>query len=455
MRLWLTLFLVTAIPTVFPAVTVQKPGLKLPPSARTNRDTVEKIFIQSYNAYKTFAWGHDDLTPESQSFYDGRNGWGEPDKLAWANTMDAQWVLGASIVDALTTLHIMGQMELFHEAVNFSSQIDFSDSHTPDTVSVFETTIRFLGGLLSAYELSDEKYPALLQKAKEIGDKMAYAWVANNSIPFGFLNFTTNEPIKDTSNIAEAGTLVLEWGTLSKYTKNDTYRQLAEGSFRHISTLASPFPGMVFQGIDPADGQSVGGYISWGGGCDSYYEYLIKYARLTNTDDPLFVNTWETAIDSSIHSLISIDFQTLTGGKLLNNQTIINYALDLIDGCWNTRHIRTGIGPEGFAYIASDGNYTGFDPPTEADLAFYDEHGFYVWSSDYILRPEVLESNFYAWRITGNTKYLDRATSAIASFRKYLPATVGFTGIEDVNDPASAKIDDMESFWFAEVLKYL
>jgi mannosyl-oligosaccharide alpha-1,2-mannosidase len=83
---------------------------------------------------------------------------------------------------------------LFAEAVNFSSKIDFSVSQTSDTVrcacsrfssgacfdnpfSVFETTIRYLGGLLSAYELSDNKFPVLVQKAKEVADKMAFVWV--------------------------------------------------------------------------------------------------------------------------------------------------------------------------------------------------------------------------------------------------------------------------------------
>ena len=71
------------------------------------------------------------------------------------------------------------------------------------------------------------------------------------------------------------------------------------------------------------------------------------------------------------------------------------------------------------------------------------------------MRPEVLESNFYAFRVTGYTKYLDRAASAIDSFNNYLAATNGFAGLYDANSVNSQKIDDTESFWFAEVLKYL
>jgi mannosyl-oligosaccharide alpha-1,2-mannosidase len=67
----------------------------------------------------------------------------------------------------------------------------------------------------------------------------------------------------------------------------------------------------------------------------------------------------------------------------------------------------------------------------------------------------VLESNFYAWRVTGNSTYLERAQSAIASFDKYLDTSTGYSGIGDVNDPNSAKVDETACYWFSEVLKYL
>jgi mannosyl-oligosaccharide alpha-1,2-mannosidase len=153
--------------------------------------------------------------------------------------------------------------------------------------------------------------------------------------------------------------------------------------------------------------------------------------------------------------------------------------LQLNDGCWNTyasdayvfpslrsanphlAHFRTGIGPEAFAYISADGAYTGNGNPSAEQLAFYLEHGYYITAADYIQRPEVLESNFYAWRVTGDTKYLDRARSAVASFNKYLStktktgSVTGFAGIYNVDNSTTTQIDETESFWFAEVLKYL
>ncbi|ESK85838.1 glycoside hydrolase family 47 protein [Moniliophthora roreri MCA 2997] len=452
---------------------VQKEGLVVPTSAYGNRDAVKQIFVDSYTAYKRFAFGHDDLLPLNQSFSDGRNGW------------------GATIIDAMGTMQIMGLDDWFNEAVDFAGKIDFSKSQTNDTVSVFETTIRYLGGLLSAYELSGQKHPILVQKAKEVADKMAFAWKSpGQQIPFGFLNFTTNEPIVDTSNIAEAGTLDLEWFTLSKYTRNDTYWVLSEGSTRAVATIPPPLPGLAAQGVDPAKTAAVGSYVTWGGGSDSYFEYLIKYARLTNTEDNFFADTWNLAVDSSIKFLLRespVGKHTyladqndrgqivgvsshlacfhggnwILGGRLMNNDTIVKIGLDLVDGCWNTyASTSTGIGPEFFGYFTT--NET--DPSNNNNLtpeqrAFNAINGFYPIDkySYYYLRPEVLESNFYAWRLTGDTKYLDRAASAVESFNTYLAAqeSGGYAGLKDVNNPSKGQLDASESFWFAEVLKYL
>ncbi|THG96636.1 hypothetical protein EW026_g5234 [Hermanssonia centrifuga] len=420
---------------------------------------------------RKYAWGHDDMTPVTKSFTDSRNGW------------------GATIVDALTTLYIMGEEDLFEEAVAFVGQIDYNISHTTDTVSVFETSIRYLAAALSAYELSGQKHPILVTKAKQVADKMSVAWVGSNTIPFGEVEFNSSTPQIATSNIAEAGTLTLEWSTLAKYTGNDTYRRLAEGSVRTIASLPDPLPGLAPQGIDPSTSTFTDAYLTWGGGSDSYFEYLIKYPRLTNTNDNVFADTWATAVDSSIkrlavtstvgnHLYLADQDDTgeivnvgshlacymagnwILGGKLLNNATIVDYALQLNDGCWNTyASTATGIGPEAFAYFSNKGNYTGQTVTPELQT-FFDQHGFFIetGSEYFYLRPEVLESNFYAWRATGDTKYLDRAASATSSFQKFLSAPAGFGGIWNVSDTVKSDdnfIDDTESFWFAEVMKYL
>lgn len=449
---------------------VQKPGLTLPTDydAKTQQDAVKGIFTDSYQAYRKFAFGHDELSPLSQNFSDPRNGW------------------GASIVDGMSTMSIMGLNDFLNEALNFTQSIDFTKSQTSDPVSLFETTIRYVAGLISTYELTGKQHKFLIDKATVLADKLTIAWSKGNTIPYNNLDFSKNEPAIETTGIAGAGTLTLEFDRLSTYTGNDTYRKLAVDTVKFIAGLPTPLPGLPAQGLAPQNGTSIGGYVTWGGGSDSYFEYLIKYARLTNTDDNLFADSWYTAVDSSIKTLAKTstvgdhlylaDFDEnrkirhvgshlecfhagnwLLGGKLMNNDTIVDIALRLNDACWNTyQGDATGIGPEAFAFISSDGDFTGpGNVVSAADRAFYEKHGYYITAADYIQRPEVLESNFYAWRVTGDKKYLDRAASAIASFKKYLSTPTGYAGINDVNDVNTSKIDDTESFWFAEVLKYL
>lgn len=283
LRRW---FLAALAASAVKAESVQKPGLQLPPSASVHQAAVKEIFVTSYEAYQTYAWGYDDLLPVSKTYFDGRNGW------------------GASIADAMSTMWIMGLTDWFEQAVNHTANTDFTISHTSDTVSLFETTIRYIGGFLSAYELSGEKYPVLVEKAQDLADQMAYAWVGNQAIPYSYIDFTNQQPTIDTSNIAEAGTLTMEWNRLSQYTGNSTYQTLAEKSVQHMIHMSTPLPGMPAQGINPTTGDSVGGYVTWGGGSDSYFEYLIKYARLTNTDDNSYADAWVTAVDTSMKTLL-------------------------------------------------------------------------------------------------------------------------------------------------------
>lgn len=108
-------------------------------------------------------------------------------------------VVGASIVDAMSTMKIMGLDDLFQNAVNFVSTIDFSQSKTASTVSVFESSIRYVGGLLSAFELNGNQPQILVQKAQQLADKLAIGFTSSPSpIPFGFIDFSSNQPVIDT-----------------------------------------------------------------------------------------------------------------------------------------------------------------------------------------------------------------------------------------------------------------
>ena len=122
----------------------------------------------AWNSYKEYAWGANELAPVSRR---GRNG-GE----IFGNTNN-----GASIIDSLSTLHIMGLDEEFELGRNWTAkEFDFNKVCSP--TSVFETTIRFVGGLLSAYALS--KDPMFLEKAMQVADSLLPAFETPFGVPY-------------------------------------------------------------------------------------------------------------------------------------------------------------------------------------------------------------------------------------------------------------------------------
>ena len=84
----------------------------------------------------------------------------------------------------------MGLDDLFAQAIETVSTVDFTKSRTSDLVSVFESTIRHVGGALSAYEQSGCKYPILVEKAQQLADQLAFAWVGVSFANFFSLVFS-------------------------------------------------------------------------------------------------------------------------------------------------------------------------------------------------------------------------------------------------------------------------
>lgn len=148
----------------------------------------------------------------------------------------------------------------------------------------------------------------------------------------------------------------------------------------------------------------------------------------------------------------------ILGGLTLDNQDYIDYGLELVNGCHETyKFTETKIGPEVFRWQDSKlaTNASNNQPPPSEWADFYSEAGFWISASSYVLRPEVIEGFYYAYRATGDSKYQDWAWDAFVAINTTTSAGVGFSAIEDVNAPGGGeKSDFQESFWFAEVLKY-
>ncbi|CAN6675032.1 hypothetical protein TRVA0_080S00210 [Trichomonascus vanleenenianus] len=176
---------------------------------RTRREAVRRAMQISWQQYRHYAWGYDEIKPVSQT--------GSNPFLAWA----------ATIVDSLDTLKIMGLEAEYREALNYIAQIDFTSTFRKD-IPLFETVIRYLGGLLAAYDLSEGKDAILLTKAKELADNLIGAFDTPNRMPMTFYQWTD----KDTrlkyragtdSGFSEVATLALEFTRLAQLSGNDTY----------------------------------------------------------------------------------------------------------------------------------------------------------------------------------------------------------------------------------------
>ncbi|KAH7104875.1 seven-hairpin glycosidase [Auriculariales sp. MPI-PUGE-AT-0066] len=455
------------------AGSIQKDGLQVPQEYVQYRETVKQMFLDGYGVYNSM------LSVKMRSTQWLMTTFVAPFTASKPSLREPPWRVGCHHrrLDVYNAHY--GSSDLYAEGLDHVKNTDFSKSD--GIVSLFETTIRYIGGMLSSYELNGKKDQALVDAARVLGDKLAFAWVDSNVLPYNSVNFRNNSAMPNSAGPAEAGTLILEWGRLSEHTGNDTYLRLTDKAFRALATLTDTLlPALPGGSLNAENAAPVDSHITWGGGTDSYLEYLIKYARLSNNADMLWVNTWKTAVDSSLahlaqrtetknwlmladmnqggklssfgsHLACFTGGNWIMGGKLIGNDTILQAGLELTDACMNT-------------YTSTAWRFKGDDSagqlhpldPQDDPSSFEKEHGFSIGTATYQLRPEVLESNFYAWRATGETKYLDNAVAAINAFQKYLKVeSGGYAVLQDVNHPENGIIDNTPSFFFAETLKYL
>lgn len=183
------------------------------PAAKADRErklnVIKGVFKRSWDGYREYAWLQDELSPVSGKFRNPFAGW------------------GATLVDALDTLWIMGLKEEFDEAAKAVDHIDFTT--TPNArIPMFETTIRYLGGLLAAYDLSERKYPNLLKKAVELAELLMSAFDTPNRMPITYYYWSpafADEPgvASERVVLAEIGSLSVEFTRLAQLTGEHKY----------------------------------------------------------------------------------------------------------------------------------------------------------------------------------------------------------------------------------------
>lgn len=419
------LLLATASALVVAAANPQSDAANIDQAAMAQR--VRQEFLHAWNGYKQYAWGHDELRPLSQTYYD------------WYGTS-----LYMTPVDALDTMILMG---LNKQADEDRALIDDHLSFDKDIyVKNFEITIRMLGGLLSSYELTKDN--RLLALAEDLANRLLPAFNSPTGMPYAYVNLKTGKVRDPETNPAEVGTLLLEFGTLSKLTGKPVYYDKAKQAVVALYNRRSNI-GLVGDGVNVETGKWTGTDSSVSGGIDSYYEYLLKSWLLFGDKD------CERMWDASIAAL---------------NKYVADYAPT---GLWYG-HLDMNTGKRtGTFFGALDAYFPGElvlsgDVPRARRL---EDSSFKMWNlygiepevlnystmkvvyGGYPLRPEIIESAFYLHYFTNDPQYLRMGNAFFDDLVKYCRTPVAYAALKDVR--TKQKTDDMESFFLAETLKYL
>jgi ER degradation enhancer, mannosidase alpha-like 2 len=396
------------------------------PEAKRIAAEVKAEFLHAWRGYERHAWGHDALKPLSKTHHD----WYDESLLM-------------TPVDALDTMILMG---LTAEADKTRALIVEKLSFDKDLyVKNFEITIRLLGGLLSGYQMTNDK--RLLALAEDLGRRLLPAFDSPTGLPYMYVNLRTGAVRGVETNPAETGTLLFEFGTLSKLTGNPVFYAKAKRALVETYKRRSPL-GLVGDGIDVETGKWTGTQSHLSGGIDSYYEYLWKCWLLFGDRDCLAM--WRVSVEAANKHLADEVRGRLWYGSAdmaTGRRTETTYGA--LDAFWPAVLAHSGDLGRARRLQASSfamWNLHGIEPET------LDYKTMKVTRAGYPLRPEIVESTYYLHRITRNPEYRAMGRKLFGDFVKHCRTEAGYAALASV--VTKEKKDEMESFVLAETFKY-
>ena len=394
--------------------------------AREVAARVRTEFLHAWSNYEKYAWGHDALKPLTKTPHD------------WYGQS-----LLMTPVDALDTLILM---KLDGEADKARALIVKDLSFDRDVyVKNFEITIRLLGGLLSSYQLTNDK--RLLDLAEDLGNRLLPAFNSPTGLPYVYVNLRTGQVRDPKTNPAETGTLLLEFGMLSKLTGKPIFYEKAKRALVETFKRRSPI-GLVGSTINAETGawSDPDSHIS--GGIDSYYEYLWKCWLLFGDKDCL--EMWQASIPA-INQYLADE----VGGELWYGHADMNTG----------KRTDTQYGAlDAFfpAVLAHSGDVARARRLQNSSFKMWNLHGIepeiidykamQIVYNGYHLRPEIVESTYYLHHFTRDPQYRKMGETIFDDFVKYCRVDSGYAALKDV--VTKEKRDEMESFVLAETFKY-
>jgi len=391
---------------------------------------VKAEFLHAWNGYKKYAWGHDDLKPLSKTYHDW---YPQPLLMTPVDSLDTMIIMEMDDEVATTKKYIL-------ENLSFDKDME---------VQNFEITIRLLGGLLTNYQLTGDK--RFLDLAEDLGNRLLPVFESPTGLPYRYVNLKTGKVSKPVSNPAETGTLMIEFGTLSKLTGKPIFYDKAKRALVETYNRRSKIA-LVGEWINVETGEWTNTDSHISGAIDSYYEYLLKCSLLFG--DPDCKRMWNDSI-SAINKYLADEFSGEVGKELWYGHADMNTG---------ARRATTYGALDAFfpAVLAMSGdlkraerlqdssfrmwNHAGLEPEE------FDYRARKIVSPGYPLRPEIVESTYYLYRYTKDRKYLLMGEKLWRDFVKYCRTEDGYAALKSV--VTKEKNDSMQSFLFAETFKY-
>ncbi|XP_036390334.1 ER degradation-enhancing alpha-mannosidase-like protein 1 [Megalops cyprinoides] len=428
------------------------------------RGMAKEMFYFGYDNYMKYAFPEDELNPIDCQ---GRG----PDVLNPSN-ININDVLGnysLTLIDTLDTLLVLGNVSEFHRAVKLV--IDTVSFDKDSTVQVFEANIRILGSLISAHILlTDSKQPfgnvgledyddELLHLAHDLAVRLLPAFEnTSTGIPYPRVNLKSGVPpdsINETCT-AGAGSLLVEFGILSRLIGDSTFEWVARRAVRALWNLRSNETGLLGNVVNIQTGQWVGKQSGLGAGMDSFYEYLLKsYILFGEKED----YTMFKAAYESIQNHLRRGREECNEGEgdpplyvnvnMFNGQ-IMNTWIDSLQAFFPGLQVLNGDVENAICLHAF------YYAIWKRFGALPERYNWQLQAPDvlfYPLRPELVESTYLLYQATKNPFYLHVGMDILESLEKYTKVRCGYATLHHVVD--KSKEDRMESFFLSETCKYL
>ncbi|CEG36147.1 er degradation-enhancing alpha-mannosidase-like protein [Plasmopara halstedii] len=411
--------------------------------------TVKEMFYHAYNGYMANAFPQDDLLPLSC-----KGGEFELGRLPML-----------TLIDTLDTLALLEDATEFRRAVELV--VKNADFNMDTEVSVFETTIRILGGLLSAHLFAIDPelqlFPnggydgTLLLLAVDLGDRLLPAFDTATGIPIGTVNLRHGVPKGETpiASTAGAGSLSIEFTMLSVLTGDPKYAVAARGAVRALFIRRSKL-GLLGKHINTTNGEWTEFSSGPGTNSDSFYEYLMKMYELFGDQEALdmFTQVYPAVLFHNKHGDWYTDVSMYTGCHGRSGSATVFF--ENLAAFWPGMQVAAGD-----IKAAADSMNAFYH--VWRDYGFLSEH-FNVrdWKplklrngngARYPLRPELIESTFYMHEATNDSSWLRAGAHVVHSLQKYTKTSCGYASIADVE--TKKQEDYMPSFFLSETCKYL